>query len=255
MTNPSLCSKCGGEGYIYYTDENGYDFRAECSCGLIERQRMQNRLRFANLPQIYADARLSDLRTDCYKTPEAKAVFISACKAIKFWLDNLEDMEKRGMGLYFFSNTKGSGKTRVAASLANELMKEKNIPVKFATSMQILDEIKATWDRQSGEYTSEHKLIDALSTARILIIDDFGTEKVKDWMSEKFYSIINGRYIDNKVTIFTSNLSLNDLRYDDRIMNRIKERVYMIPFPEESVREHIASNNAKELWQKSNENI
>ena len=36
--------------------------------------------------------------------------------------------------------------------------------------------------------------------------------------------------------MYTSNLSLDDLRYDDRITNRIKERTFQLPFPEESVR-------------------
>ena len=46
---------------------------------------------------------------------------------------------------------------------------------------------------------------------------------------------------------YTSNLSLDDLRYDDRITNRIKERTFQLPFPEESVRELIAEKNRKAL--------
>ncbi len=79
------------------------------------------------------------------------------------------------------------------------------------------------------------------------VIDDFGTENAKDWKNEKFYSIINGRYVEKKITIFTSNFSLDDLSYDDRIINRIKERVLQIPFPEESIRETLAKKLKEEL--------
>lgn len=169
----------------------------------------------------------------------------NAIKSVNYWLDNLDDMMKRGIGLYFHSNTKGSGKTRMAVSIANELL-DRKIQVKFATSLQIINEIKSTWSHDSE--LNESKLLEQLSTTTVLIIDDFGTEQYKDWIGERFYSIINQRYVDNKVTIFTSNYNLKNIDYDERIVNRIKERTYQIPFPEESVREHIAEENRKELF-------
>lgn len=145
-----------------------------------------------------------------------------------------------------YSRTKGSGKTRMAASIANELIYEKGCQVKFCTSLQILNEIKASWNGENV-YT-ESRLLDFLSTTKVLIIDDFGTEQSdKTWINERFYQIINNRYVDKKVTIFTSNERLENLKYDDRITNRIKERVFQIPFPEESVRNIIARENTKEL--------
>ena len=111
--------------------------------------------------------------------------------------------------------------------------------------MQILNEIKSSWGKDNN--MSESRLLDDLANTEILIIDDFGTEQVKDWISERFYQIINSRYVDKKVTIFTSNLPLDELQYDERITNRIKERTFRIPFPEESVRDIIAEKNMKEL--------
>lgn len=150
------------------------------------------------------------------------------------------------MGLYLYSNTKGSGKTRMAVSVANELIYDKKIQVKFATSLQILNEIKASWNKD-GSQISESKLMNFLSTTEILIIDDFGVEKFHDWIDEKFNDIINYRYSNKKITIFTSNIKLDALRYDDRIISRIKERTFQIPFPEESVRDIIAGWNMNEL--------
>lgn len=170
-----------------------------------------------------------------------------SCKTIKAWLDNYDTMKDEGQGLYLFSGTKGSGKTMMAACIANELMIEKKEQVKFATSMQIINEIKATWNNGSTEFNSESQLLANLVTTPVLIIDDFGTEKARDWVSEVFYSIINGRYVDRKVTIFTSNMSLDNLEYDGRITNRIIERAYQVPFPEESVREAIARKKTEEL--------
>lgn len=160
------------------------------------------------------------------------------------YLDRFDEMKAAGKGLYLYSETKGSGKTMMMAAIANELMHKHRTAVRFSTSLQILDEIKRTWEAKEE---SEHKLLDALATAPVLVIDDFGTERAKDWINDKFYQIINGRYISKKITMFTANMDINNLSYDDRITNRIKEMCYMIPFPNESVREHMAAGSMSEL--------
>lgn len=207
---------------------------------------MNSRLSFANIPDGFKDIRLDSFNETVYNAPESRKTAEMAVDCIKYWLNEFDAMNERGMGLYLYSKTKGSGKTRMAVGIANELMYEKGCQVKFCTSLQILNEIKASWDNQ-GEY-SESKLLDFLSTSKILIIDDFGTEQSdKPWINERFYQIINNRYIDKKITIFTSNERLDLLKYDDRITNRIKECTFQIPFPEESVRDIIARENMKEL--------
>lgn len=218
----------------------------ECSCGYLRNQVEKNRLEFATLPEAFKMKRLSTFKETVYMKSDSRLYIKNAIKSVNYWLENLDEMMKRGIGLYLFSTTKGSGKTRMAVSIANELL-DRKIRVKFATSLQIINEIKATWSRESE--INESKLLEQLSSTEVLIIDDFGTEQYKDWIGERFYSIINHRYADNKITIFTSNYNLEKIDYDERIVNRIKERTYQIPFPEESVREHIADENRKELFE------
>lgn len=244
LPDSDVCPICHNTGFEFYKDGN-YEYARECSCGLKQRERMKNRLRFANIPEAFKDMDLKTFSINVYKKDESKNTIRNACSSIKYWLENLDNMKANGKGLYLYSMKKGSGKTRMAASIANELMNNHNCIVKFASSIQIINEIKATWDNDRG--ISESKLLEYLSDTEILIIDDFGTESVKDWIGERFYSIINGRYVDNKITIFTSNMSIEDLQYDDRITNRIKERNYLIPFPEESVRELKAEQNREEI--------
>ena len=181
---------------------------------------LQNQLQFAEMPEMYKECTFANLRSNVYQLPESKEIFIQAARAVKYWIENIVQMQKQGIGLY------------VCSSVKNQKA------VKFTTSLKIIEEIKATWNSQNK--SSENKLINDLTYADILIIDDFGAESEKDWINEKFYGIINGRYTDKKITIFTSNYSISQLKYDDRITNRILERSLEIPFPEESVRKHMA---------------
>lgn len=241
----SSCPICSGSGWVLFIGEDGNEYARECECGLNERERENNKLKFANVPYVYREAKMKDIKMSLYAKQESKNVIKAILTSVKWWLDHLEDMEERGQGLYMWSEVKGSGKTLTASALANELMNTYKKKVKFATSMQIITEIKGSWDKESG--VSESKLLRDLAEVDFLVIDDFGTEKAKDWVSERFYQIINSRYIERKVTIFTSNTVINRLEYDDRITNRITERCFNIHFPEESVRTYIAKMNEKEL--------
>ena len=239
------CPVCQDTGWEEY-EKDGYTFCRECKCGIRRRQIEENRMKFANLPSNFSKLRLSSFDITAYNSPNCQNAARNTVKGINYYLNNFNALKGQGKGLYIYSQTKGSGKTRMAVSLANELM-DKGVQVKVATSLQILSEIKKSWDK-SSEYQSESELINQLSATEVLIIDDFDVEQgEKAWISERFYQIINSRYMDKKVTIYTSNSGIENLGYDDRIVNRIKERSFVLPFPEESVRDKIAKENMYEL--------
>ena len=225
-----MCEKCNGRGF-YFVD---YNTVRECECGVLEQERQENKLRFASIPDAYKDFRLKDWDISHYKGKNRDAAREIA-RNIKIYLENIEKEEELGKGLYFWSETKGSGKTMLMAAIANELVWKYRRFVKFATSLEILDEIRSTYNKDSEE--SESKLLNDLKWADFLVIDDFGTERATDWAGEKFYQIVNGRYINKKVTFFTSNHDLVDLDYDERIVSRVKERSFKIHFPEQSIRD------------------
>lgn len=251
-TDSNFCPLCKDTGFEIYYDKDKHCVARECKCGLYKRKIFNNTLKFANLPDTFKNVRICNFDKNLYKLPESQNKAEIVIKCVNYWLSEFETLKDRGMGLYLYSKTKGSGKTRMAVSIANELIHEKKCQVKFCTSLQILNEIKASWDKEN-DYT-ESKLLNFLSSSEVLVIDDFGTEQSdKPWINERFYQIINNRYVDKKITIFTSNEKLEFLKYDDRITNRIKERVFQIPFPEESVRDIIAKENMKELISEINE--
>jgi DNA replication protein DnaC len=195
------------------------------------REMKAKRLSFACIPHMYEKARFRHLSTKYYKE-DMTEVF----QKLKDYTANFENAKKEGVGLYLWSAQKGSGKTMSVCALANELL-ENDYQVRFATSARILQEIRNTYSNTTT-YT-ESQMMSDLKTCELLIIDDFGVEKITDWVREKMYEIINERYLANRPTIFTANNDIKDLPYDERITNRIEQMCVAIHYPEVSVRSAI----------------
>ena len=217
---------------------------SECRCGKLQRDRINGKLEFASIPQEFASQTIENFDTEIYSTEQNRSIALMAKTIAKRYVEQFEKIRESGKGLYFYSSVKGSGKTRLATSIANDLIRQKMISAKFATTIQILDKIKATWGNPDQ---GEQNLIYDIISVPVLIIDDIGVEPAKDWVNERFYSILNGRMIEKKITIFTSNCRMEELNLDERIVNRIMKMTLPIEFPNESVRMTLARRENDDL--------
>lgn len=111
------------------------------------------------------------------------------------------DKERNGL---FISGTKGTGKTHLAAAIANQLI-QGGTPVICMTMIDLLARIKQTFDR--ADDATEADIMRIYEEVPLLIIDDIGTEQPTEWGLTKIYSIINARYEAYMPTIVTTNYS------------------------------------------------
>ena len=110
----------------------------------------------------------------------------------------------------------GSGKTFMLECVANELIK-KGVVVSFKTAFELNELARLYHIGKSYDFS------DCLN-AEVLLIDDLGTEPVlKNVTKEYLYNLINTRQINNKPTLISTNLSLENIldRYDERIFSRL----------------------------------
>ena len=79
--------------------------------------------------------------------------------------------------------------------------------------------------------SSELKVLAPVFQADILVLDELGATVPTDWVRDTMYQIINRRYNDNKLTIFTTNYldksrSEKEQVLEDRIGTRLRSRLY-----------------------------
>lgn len=127
-----------------------------------------------------------------------------------------------------FMGTVGVGKTHLAVAILRDLI-EKGVPCLFYEFGALLKEIQDSYNRVSQ--TSELRLLAPVYQAEILVLDELGASKPTDWVRDTMMQIINTRYNDRRLTIFTTNYSdarrnPTDETLEERIGVRLRSRLY-----------------------------
>ena len=176
--------------------------------------------------------------------PQNRDMATKAQEVARRWVQKYSRLRESpgAKGLYFVSTTSGSGKTLLASAVGAELVRQ-NVRTQFIGMPYLLDEIKAGYDRESG--TSSAQIIQSASNIPLLILDDLGAEKQSAWVNETVYKILTYRENHMLLTVFTSNIRIEELEYQDRVKNRIESMAVQIQMPEESIRRKFSRRNGE----------
>lgn len=224
-----VCGKChtNKEKKIQLAGEY-VTVRCICKCESEERERIQKqkdyeeemrrieRLKVASL--MDAKLKSATIKTFTQKEDNQKLYTI-----VKNYVDNFETFYKSNRGLLFWG-TVGTGKSYAAACIANELLNRKT-PVVMTSFVKVLQVIQDNTE-------NETEFVNRLCAARLLIIDDLGTERNTDYALEKVYNVIDSRYRTGKPLILTTNLNLQDMQMTQDIRyQRIYDRIFEMCHP------------------------
>lgn len=110
----------------------------------------------------------------------------------------------------------GSGKTHLAAAIANHL-EMAGYKVTFVTVPDLLDYLRYTFDPAAN--TSFDQRFQAVRKADVLVLDDLGTENATSWAKEKLFQILDYRYVAQLPTVITTGKQLEEL--DSRVRSRV----------------------------------
>ncbi len=142
---------------------------------------------------------------------------------------------------YFIMGDVGVGKSHMAVAIMREYLKtvspqynekageyriefsvrEENILPLFVEVPELLLRIRDTYNEGSNE--TEKDIVEHFTRTPFLVLDDLGSEKASEFSTLMLYLIINRRCTQNKTTIITSNLNLEEIK--ERLSNRISSRI------------------------------
>lgn len=126
----------------------------------------------------------------------------------------------------------GLGKTFLSAAIAREVSSE-GWSVVYDTASHIFDRFEAM---KFGREEGAEEDVGRIMSCDLLILDDLGTEMTTAFVQSALYQIINGRILERRPTILSTNLKIDERnneiakRYSPQIASRIEGEYQIMPF-------------------------
>lgn len=180
------CARCGDTGIVgyEYTDHTRQAVSyLRCSCAATVRRGQRS----GNL-DAYAD--------------KTFATFVPLATVADYARRCAEYAANPSGWLLLTSKEYGTGKSHLAMAIANAV-NGRGGSVYFATTPDLMDDLKATFD--GGDDESYAARFERIRSAGLLVLDDIGAEKKSDFNAEKLFQIINHRYNRALPTVVTAN--------------------------------------------------
>src|SRR5216683_945635 len=200
------CPHCYGTGMEVVPGEGA----RRCRCQSPDhRQRL---LQAARIPARYQHCTLQG-----YDAGDSDSKWVAKIEADRVINDFLIS---DGRGLLFVGPV-GVGKTHLAVALLQELIQRYQVRGLFYQFGALLRRIQDSYNPVSKN--SELAVLEPVFEADVLVLDELGASKPTDWVRDTMMQIINTRYNDKRLTIFTTNYS--DLRRNDKDGEILEDRI------------------------------
>ncbi len=188
------CELCGGAGFVRLSRPLGHpDFgRAEpCHCiREAEGARLSERLqRLSNLGPLEGLRLPPEM---LLRNPIVEACAFADAPDTDQDGDELVSGETGSPVWMAILGEPGSGRTRLAAELANRRIAEQR-PALYFVAADLLDRLRAAMGSASGHELSYALLFEHVRDAPFLILDDLDCVSPTDWAREKLFQLLNHR--------------------------------------------------------------
>ena len=210
--NTEVCEECFGTG----TKLDPVRGATVCPCR--RPGRFKKLLAVARIPRRYADCSFENFKTSP-GTAQDHALLLAQSLVAEY------PAVERGL---LFMGPAGVGKTHLAVAIIRGLI-EKGFAGIFSEFGALLKEIQDSYNPISK--SSELKVLAPIYQTDVLVLDELGATVPTDWVRDTMYQIINKRYNDNKLTIFTTNYfdeprMQTEKVLEERIGARLRSRLY-----------------------------
>lgn len=226
LEDKPACSLCG---------DTGYTRSGVCAC----LKQYYAREQLAELSRLLplGEARFDTFRFDLYDSAVWDSYGVSPRANMERNFDVCRDFARqfsRGSGSLLLSGGTGLGKTFLSACIAR-VVSDGGYSVVYDTAGRIFSRFEEAKFRGDAEGDADAK---RCQRCDLLIVDDLGTEMTTSFVQSALYQLVNGRLMEGKATIISTNLAPEELgtRYGGAVLSRLEGEYEILPFFGEDIR-------------------
>jgi DNA replication protein DnaC len=210
------CPLCHGVGYLRADVPLGHPDFGKLEVCVCRRANITNTVRGRLFTLSHLDE-LKDLTFETFKPRGRKGLAEMQANSLEMAFNQARHYAQSLNGWLLLQGGYGSGKTHLAAAVANFAV-SMGVPTLFLTVPDLLDTLRFAYN---DEDTTFEQRFDEIRNAKLLVLDDFGTQNATGWAQEKLFQIVNYRYINKLSTVVTTNLALDEI--EARIRSRLAD--------------------------------
>ena len=184
--SPVICELCFGTGTRIDPDKGA----VICSCR--RTNRAGKALDAARIPPRFRECSFHNYY------PKNDSQFFAHSFASRL----VESFPAVDAGLLFMGGV-GVGKTHLSIAILKDLIEKKGVSCLFYESGSLLKTIQDSYNPVSQ--TSEMRVLAPVYQSEVLVLDELGASVPTNWVRDTLYQIINNRYNNKRLTIFTTN--------------------------------------------------
>lgn len=199
------CSSCQDTGYI-----DG----KRCHC--FENRIITLLYAQSNLQDLLEAENFSVLSYDYYEGND----LVNFKKAVETSFSFIRNFQTKYQNLLFYGAV-GTGKTFLSNCIAHEMLNQGYSVIYFSATG--LFDLLSRYSFDANNKEMLYKTYEDLYNCDLVIVDDLGTELTNSFTNSHLFSFLNERQLRQKSIIFSTNLSLEELktRYSERIFSRL----------------------------------
>ncbi|PKN23201.1 MAG: DNA replication protein DnaC [Deltaproteobacteria bacterium HGW-Deltaproteobacteria-3] len=181
---------------VYNQEQQEWQGVVPIGCPACRRDaQLQTLLKRMAIPPRFANCSFDNFAVESAKQQTA----LDACRS---YADDFQQMHTRGVCMVLRGNI-GTGKNHLACAIARQVSAQGYSSL-LLTVAEIIQRIRATWDRQSQE--TEAEVIERFAEVNLLILDEVGRQYGSEAEKITQFQVIDARYRAMRPTIIISNL-------------------------------------------------
>lgn len=212
------CKECVAKSWCkIYSGEVQGSRNPWCSA----KYRLDRALELSRIPKMYLNSNIYNYELD----NDNKEIF----RVISNIVNDIVSIIDEGMNFFFFGANPGTGKTFNASVLINHYIYKTCLTNRFdfenplglyIVYADLMDDLRYRRDLDSVQDT-----LRLVNEVPLLLLDDIGSGTNSDFTRDQTYLIINNRLNNGRSTIYTSNLTVGELKNPENLGARNTSRI------------------------------